>query len=133
MSSDQCIEETRIDCSLTRPPLQKPNEHNTAPEYALQIDLFPELSSSGCYETLVTDMDVCVSRCLFAYPISNQDAKTFSDVLIRIMAKHAYLTTTLISDKGSALMSDVIKGVVGVQSVTLKLATTKDAQTIGLL
>ena len=70
---------------------------------------------------------------LFAYPTSNQDAKTISKVLINIMTKHAYLPTTLISDKGTAFMSQVIKEVAGVLGITLKHATTKHAQTIGLL
>ena len=77
-------------------------------------------------------MDV-FSRYLFAYPTSNQDAKTIAKVLINIMAKHAYLLTTLISDKGTAFMSHVIKEVAGVLGFTLKHATTKHAQTIGLL
>ena len=49
------------------------------------------------------------------------------------MTKHAYLPTTLISDKGTAFMSQVIKEVAGVLGITLKHATTKHAQTIGLL
>ena len=49
------------------------------------------------------------------------------------MTKHAYLPTTLISDKGTAFMSHVIKKVAGVIGITLKNATTKHAQTIGLL
>ena len=49
------------------------------------------------------------------------------------MTKHAYLTRTLISDKGTAFMSHVIKEVAGVLGITLKHATTKHAQTIGLL
>ena len=51
------------------------------------------------------------SRFLFAYPTSNWDAKTIAKVLINIMTKHAYLPTTLISDKGTAFMSHVIKEV----------------------
>ena len=77
-------------------------------------------------------MDV-FSRYLFAYPTANQDAKTIAKVLINIMTKHAYLPTTLISDKGTAFTSHVIKEVAGVLGVTLKHATTKHAQTIGLL
>ena len=77
-------------------------------------------------------MDV-FSRYLFAYPTSNQDANTIAKVLINIMTKHAYLPTTLISDKGTAFMSHVIKEVAGVLGITLKHATTKHAQTIGLL
>ena len=131
MSCKQCIREPRIDPSLTRPPLQNPNEHNTAPEDAIQIDLVPELPPSGGYENIVTAMDV-FSRYLFAYPTANQDAKTIAKVLINIMTKHAYLPTTLISDKGTAFTSHVIK-VAGVLGVTLKHATTKHAQTTGLL
>ena len=132
MSCEQCLTESRIDRRLTRPPLQNPNEHITAPEDAMQVDLVPELPPSGGYENIVTAMDV-FSRCLFAYPTSNQDAKTTAKVLINIMTKHAYLPTTLISYKGTAFMSHVIKEVAGVLGITLKHATTKHTQTIGLL
>ena len=114
------------------PPLQNPNEHNTAPEDAMQIDLVQELPPSGGYTNIVTAMDV-FSRYLFAYPTSNQDANTIAKVLINIMTKQAYLPTTLISDKGTAFISHVIKEVAGVLGITLKHATTKHAQTIGLL
>ena len=132
MSCEQCIRESRIHPNLTRPPLQNPNEHITAPEDAIQIDLVPELPPSGGYQNIVTAMDV-FSRYLFAYPTANQDAYTIAKVLINIMTKHAYLPTTLISDKGTAFTSHVIKEVAGVLGVTLKHATTKHAQTIGLL
>ena len=49
------------------------------------------------------------------------------------MTKHANVPTTLISDKGTAFTSHVIKEVAGVLRITLKHATTKHAQTIGLL
>ena len=132
MSCEQCTRESRIDRRLTRPPLKNANEHTTAPEDAIQIDLVPELPPSGGYENIVTAMDV-FSRFLFAYPTSNQDAKTIAKVLINIMTKHVYIPTTLISDKGTAFMSQVIKEVAGVLGITLKHATTKHAQTNGPL
>ena len=132
MSCEQCIRESRIDPSLTRPPLQNPNEHITAPEDAIQIDLMPELPLSGGYENIVTAMDV-FSRYLFTYPTANQDAKTIAKVLFNIMTKHAYLPTALISDEGTAFTSHVIKEVAGVLGITQKHATNKHAQTIGLL
>ena len=67
MSCAQCIRESRIDHSFTRPPLQNPKEHITASEDAMQIDLVPELPPSGGSENIVTAMDV-FSRYLFAYP-----------------------------------------------------------------
>ena len=132
MSCEQSLRESVIDHSLTHPPLQNPNEHITAPEDAMQFDLVPDFPPCGGYENLVTAVDL-FSRYLFAYPTSNQDAKTIAKVLINIMTKDAYLPTTLISDKGTAFMSHVIKEVAGVLGITLKHATTKHAQTIGLL
>ena len=98
----------------------------------MQIDLVPGLPPSGGCENLVTSIDV-FSRYLFAYPTSNQDAETVDKVIINIMTKHAHLPKTLISDKGTAFTSHVIKEVAGVLGITLKHATTKHAQTIGLL
>ena len=132
MLCEQCIRETRIGRSITRLPLQNPNEHITAPEDAMQIVLVPELPPSGCYENIVTAMDVFF-RYLFAYPTSNQDAKTIAKVLINIMTKHAYLPTALISDKDTAVVSHVIKEVAGVIGITLNHATANHAQTFGLL
>ena len=132
LSCEQCLRESRINPRLTRPPLQNPNEYITAPENAMQIDLVPGLPPSGGYENIVTAIDV-FSCYLFAYPTSHEDAKTVAKVIINIMTKHAYLPTTLISDKGTAFTSIVIKEVAGVLGITLKHATTKHAQTIGLL
>ena len=132
LSCEQCLRESRINARLTRPSLQNPNEYITAPEDAMQVDLVPGLPPSGGYENIVTAIDV-FSRYLFAFPTSNQDAKTVTKVIINIMTKHAYLLTTLISDKGTAFTSHVIKKVAGALGITLKHATTKHAQTIGLL
>ena len=49
------------------------------------------------------------------------------------MTKHAFLPTTLISGKGTAFMSHVIKEVAGFLGNTLKHATTKYAQRMGLI
>ena len=49
------------------------------------------------------------------------------------MIENTNLPTTLFSEKGTAFMSHVIKEVAGVLGNTLKHATTKNAQTIGLL
>ena len=132
MSCKQCLRESRINPPLTRPPLQNSNQYITAPEDAVQIDSVPGLPPSGDYENIVTAIDV-FSRYLFPYLPANQDVKTISKVLINNMTKHAYLPTTLVSDKGTAFMSHVIKEVAGVLGCTLKHATTKHAQTIGLL
>ena len=98
----------------------------------MQNDLVPGLPPSGGYQNIMTAMDVFYHH-LFAYPTSNQDATTIAEVIFIIITKHAYLPTILISDKGTAFTSHVIKEVAGVLGITLKHATTKHAQTIGLL
>ena len=132
LSCEQCLTEPQINPKLNRVPLQNPNGYLTASEHAMQIDLVPGYPPSGGFENIVTAMDV-FCRHLFAYPTSNQDAKTIAKVMINIMTKHAYLPTTLISDKGTVFMSHVIKEVASVLGITLKHATTKHGQTIGLL
>ena len=112
--------------------MQNPSEHIRAPEDAMQIDLVPNLPPSGGYEYIVTAINV-FSRYFFAYPTSSQDAKRIAKVIINIMTKHAYLPTTIISDKGSVFMSQVIKEVDEVLGITPQHATTKHAQIIGLL
>ena len=132
MSCEQCLRESRVDDRLTRPALKNWSEHITAPEDAMQIDLVPELPPSVGYENIVTAMEV-FSRLLLAYPTSSQDAETIARVIINIMTKHGYLPTTVISDKVSVFMSQVIKEVAEVLGITLQHATTKHAQTIGML
>ena len=131
-SYEQCIRESPIDRSLTRPPLQNTNEHITAPESAMQNDLVLELPPSGGYENTVTAMDVTYPY-LLAYSTSNQESKTIAKVIINIMTKHAYLPATLTSDKGTAFMSHLYKEVARVLRIISKHVTTKQAQTIGLL
>ena len=41
VSCEQCIKESRVDRRLIRPPLQNPNEQNTAPQDAMQNNLVP--------------------------------------------------------------------------------------------
>ena len=70
MSCEQCIRQSRSDRSLARPLLHNPNEHITAREDAMQIDLVPELPRSDGYGNFVAAMGV-FSRVLLAYPESN--------------------------------------------------------------
>ena len=73
------------------------------------------------------------SRYLFAYPTSNQDAKTIAKLINSIMIKHAYSLTTLILDNCTSFVSHVTKEVAGVLAITPKHANREHAQTIGLL
>ena len=131
MSCEQCNRQLRINPRLTRLPLQNPNEHITPPDEAIQIDSVPRLPPSGGYENIVTAMDV-IFRYSFAYPTSNRDA-TIAKVIISTMTKHAYLPTTLISDKVTAFTSHVIKEVAGVLGITLSTPPQSTLKELGYL
>ena len=98
----------------------------------MQIDLLPEIPPSGGYENIITAIDV-FSRYAFAYPVSNPKAVNTAKVIIDIMTRHAYLPTLIITDKGSVFVSQVIHEVAEILGINLKHATTKHAQTIGVL
>ena len=74
----------------------------------MQIVLVTGLQPSDGSENIVTAM-VVFSRYFFAYPTSNQDATTIAKVIFNVMTEHAYLPTTLFTDKGTDFTSLLIK------------------------
>ena len=107
-------------------------EWDLGPEDALQIDLLPNLPPNGGYDNVITALDV-FSRYLFAYPVVDASASSTAKVLIDIMTRHAYLPTTLITDKGTAFASRLVEEVAKILGIQIKCATTKHPQTIGKL
>ena len=92
----------------------------------------PELPPNGGYENIITAIDVFPIYA-FAYPVSNPTAVNTAKVIIDIMTRHAYLPTLFITDKGSVFVSQVIHEVAKILGIILKHATTKHAQTIGVI
>ena len=132
---EQCARDKRVPNATVvtiTPELLNLPEWDLGPEDAMQIDLLPNLPPSGGYENVLTAIDV-FSRYLFAYPLTDALAINVAKVLIDIMTKHAYLPTTLITDKGTAFTSTIIAEVTQILGITLKCATTKHPQTIGKL
>ena len=124
---DECINNTRITPELIHIP-----EWDLGPEDLMQVDLLPELPPSGGYKNIRTAIDV-FSRDAFAYPVSNPTAVHTAKAIIDIMTRHAYLPTLIITDKGNVFVCHVIHEVAETLGINLKHATTKHAQTIGVL
>ena len=105
-------------------------ELDHGPEDAImQIDLLPSLSPSGGYENVLTAIDV-FQQYLFAFPLTDASAIDVAKVIIDIKTKHAYLRTTLITDKRTAFTSTIIAENTQIFGFTLKCATTKHPETI---
>ena len=129
---ETCARDKRVPNITITPELLNLPEWDLGPEDAMQIDLLPNLPTSGGYQTVMTAINV-FSRYLFAYPLIEATATNVAKVTIDVMTKHSYLPTTLITDKGSAFTSTIIAEITQILGITLKCATTKHPQTIGKL
>ena len=132
LDCERCIQDKRINNTRITAELIHTPEWDLGPEDLMQIDFLPELPPSGGYENIITAIDV-FSRYAFAYPVSNPTAENTATVIIGIMKRHAYLRTLIITDKGSVFVSQVIHEVAEILDINLIHATTKHAQTIGVL
>ena len=98
---EECARDKRVPNATSTPEKLNLPEWDFGPKDAMQIDLLPNLPPSGGYENVLTAIDV-FSRYLIAYPLTDASAINVAKALIDIMTKHAYLSTTLITDKGTA-------------------------------
>ena len=115
-----------------RPPLIDMSKVAMGPEDALQMDIVPFDDPSGGYNAVITAMDV-FSRYLFAYSVARIDTRTVTRVLTDIITRHCFLPTTIITDKGSQFISEAMQQATTALGIQMKHATTKHAQTIGIL
>ena len=122
----------RTDNRLLTPPLINTSKLAMGPGDALQMDIVPFNELSNGYTVIVTAMDI-YSRYLFTYCVTKIDAKTIARALVDIMTRHAYLPTTMITDEGTQFLSEVKADTTRVLGIQLRHATTKHAQTIGIL
>ena len=102
------------------------------PEDILQMDILPNLPPTGCYDHIITAIDV-FSRYFFAHPVTRITATAVSRAMMDILCKQTYLPTTIITDLGTKFNAQVTHEVAALLGIELKHATMKYAQTIGLL
>ena len=137
MQCEDCIKYTRINSSQIRPKMINNTEHVLGPEDILEIDILANLPNSAEYQNIVTMIDV-FSRYLFAYrwiryPTQNSTARTIGRCILDVMTRHAYLPTLILSDKGSQFRSEVVAEIAQILEIQISHASTKHAQTIGIL
>ena len=118
--------------SSITPPLIDMSQLALGPEEVPQMDIVPFDDPSGGYNAVITAMDV-FSRYLFAYSVTRIDTRTVTRVLIDIITGHSYLPTTIITDKGTQFVAESMQQITTALGIQLRLATTKHAQTIGIL
>ena len=122
-----CIQHKRINNTRITPELI---QNGTRRPHADR--LIARIAAKWGFENIIMAIDV-FSRYAFAYPVSNPTAVNTAKVIIDIMTRHAYLPTLIITDKRSVFVSQVIHEVGEILGINLNHATTKHAQTIGVL
>ena len=127
-----CIQDKRINNTRITPEIINIPEWDLGPEDLMQIDVLPESPPSGGYENIITAIDV-FSRYAFAYPVSNPTAVNTAKVIIDIMTIHIFLPALIITDERSVVVCQVIHEVAEILGINLKHATTRHAETIGVL
>ena len=132
MHCEDCIKYKRVNSSQIRPKMINNTEHVLGPEDILEIDILPNLPNSAGYQNIVTMIDV-FSRYLFAYPTQNNTARTIGRCIVDVMTRQAYLPTLIPSDKGSQFRSEVVAEIAQILEIQISHASTKHAQTIGIL
>ena len=128
----ECAQTKRTPDSCITPPLIDMSQLALGPEDALQMDIVPFDDPSGGYNAVITAMDI-FSRYLFAYSVTRIDTRTVTRVLIDIITRHSYLPTTIITDKRSQFVAESMQQITTALGIQLRHATTKHAQTIGIL
>ena len=108
------------------------SEFTRGPEDCLEVDILPNLTSSNGFQHIITMMDV-FSRYLFAYPTQDMTAGTVARCIIDVMTQHCYLPAVTLTDKGSQFRSEVVNQIAKTLDIRISHASTKHAQTIGIL
>ena len=104
---EKCAKNNRVPNNAISPKLLILPEWDQGHEDAMQIDILPNLPTSGDYQTVMTTTDV-FSGYLFAYPLIEATSANVAKVINDIMTKHSYLPTTLKTDKGSPFTSTIV-------------------------
>ena len=131
-SCPDCIANKRIDTRQIRPKMLSNTEFTMGPEDCLESDILPNLPSSNGFQHINKMMDV-FSRYIFAYPTQDMTARTVACCIIDVMTRHCYLPTVILTDKGSQFRSEVINQIAQTLDIRMSHASTKHAQTIGIL
>ena len=127
-----CIKYEKINNCQNRPKIINNTEHVLGPENILEIDILPNLPNKAGYQNIFTMIDV-FSRYLFAYPTQNATAKTIGRCIVDVMTRHAYLPSLILSDKRAQFRSKVVAKITEILEIQISHASTKHAQTIGIL
>ena len=127
----QCLQLKRAPTKQIKTPLQPVSSLQSYPGDMLQIDLVGPLKSP-MYTYVLTAVDV-FSKHLFAVPLTNGRADNVARALTTIFFQHSYMRSKVLSDLGTAFVSELMHELTKMLEICLEHASLKHPQTVGVL
>ena len=127
----QCLQLKRAPPKQIKTPLQPVSSLQSYPGDMLQIDLVGPLKSP-MYTYVLTAVDV-FSKYLFAVPLTNGRADNVARALTTIFFQHSYMPSKILSDLGTAFVSELMHELTKMLEICLEHASLKHPQTVGVV
>ena len=105
---------------------------NYFPARMLQIDLVGKLTEKASFTTILTAEDV-FWKYVFAVALRNAGASNVGKQLFQIFMRTSYVTTTILSDMGTAFTARLMKELCQILEIDIECASVKHQHTIGSL
>ena len=114
-----------------RTPLQPVSSVQSYPGDMMQIDIVG-LYRSPLYKFVLTGIDV-FSKYLFAVPLTTVSAQKSAHEVSSLFFELDYISKTSLSDLGTSLVSNLMHELASLLEKTIKHATLKHAQSVGVV
>ena len=127
-----CLQSKSVNQKTATSPLNPVSSNTSFPADLLEVDIVGQLPKSCSYSYIVTAMDV-FTKYLIAQAVTSQSAEVVAKTLMQWFVRHSYIPLGILTDKGSAFTSSLIRELAEMLQIQLNHATVKHAKTIGLL
>ena len=127
----QSLQLKRAPTKQIKTPLQPVSSLQSYPGDMLQIDLVGPLKSP-MYTYVLTAADV-LSKYLLAMPLTNCCADNVARALTTIFFQHSYKPSKILSDLGTAFVSELMHELTKMLEIRLEHASLKHPQTVGVV
>ena len=126
-----CFQLKCVPSTFLKTPLQPIPSLNSDPGGTLQIDLIG-LLKSPVHRYVLTAFDV-FTKFLFAVPLTNVGADIIARELTSIFFRHSYLPKTILPDRGTSFVSELLHEITKLHEIQLEHASLKHSQTVGVV
>ena len=131
-SCEICMRSKSTNESKLRPSLQKIYDPCNGPTDLIEVDIVGPLPACNGLTHILTAIDV-FSSYLLAVPLRKPDTIHLVTAILSVFAKHAYVPTHILTDKGSVFTAELFQQLTKAIGLEISHATIKHARTKGMV